>query len=100
MFWSPSSATGRSRCWKSGAGGCSGDILRESSGVQRRGGETAVLLGRNWIKLHLHSHKEMVLRRMADGRAGPESSARDTVSSFIAPAQQERQKKNVTIQTQ
>ena len=70
---------------------------------QRRaeaGGETAVLLGRNWIKLHLHSHKEMVLRRMADGRAGPESSARDTVSSFIAPAQQERQKKNVTIQTQ
>ncbi len=63
-------------------------------------GETAVLLGRKWIKLHLHSHKETVLRRMADVGADWEPSARDTGTRIIAPAPEESQKKDVKVQSQ
>ena len=63
-------------------------------------GDTAVLLGRKWIKLHLQSHKEVLLKRMAEGSPDTEASARDTVTSLFAPSLGEREQQNVKVKSE
>ncbi len=75
-----------------------GSYLRaKGKGTQAKGG-SEVLLGRRWIKLHLHGHKSTIL-----GRFGFESqppSVDDVVSGPLAPVPDPCQQENVEVQRQ
>ena len=77
--------------------------------AEARGG-TAVLLGRKWIKLHLHSHKEGLLRWLSEEKPSEEKqseknwpeerSAAHAVARSVTSAANQRQPKNVEIESQ
>ena len=76
-----------------------GAYLRSKGRVAARDGDSEVLFGRMWIKLHLHGHKRQVLGAMdqTGGGSGPRSIVHPVPSAF-APAPDERQQEDAEVQ--
>ena len=61
-------------------------------------GDVAVRLGRKWIKLHLHSHKEGFLERIGKREKKSSLSGRNAVPRLVAPTLKDGQTQHAEVQ--